>query len=116
MASVKRASTLRRPPVCPQLTGKVTRNKSPWAFGPPVAPVVLFVRAAAPQRGRVHPSRRIDDRPVGLDDGALCEASRLQTARPHDVKHRFPAGDEMVGDDATVATPPYRFRTHDRAA
>ena len=35
---------------------------------------------------------------------------------PHDVEDGFAPGDQMVGNDAPMASPPYGFRTHDRAA
>src|SRR5579883_742024 len=58
---------------------------------------------------------RINNHPVRLDDGAPRQVGRLQAALPHNVENSLAAGDEMIGDDAPVAAPPYGFRTHDRA-
>lgn len=35
---------------------------------------------------------------------------------PHDLENGFSAGDEIIGDNAAVASPPYCLRTHYRAA
>ena len=42
--------------------------------------------------------------------------SRLQATLPHDVENSLPARDKIVSDDAAMTSPPYRLRTHDRAA
>jgi hypothetical protein len=51
----------------------------------------------------------IDDRPAGLNDSARSKAGRLQATLPHNVKNGFPAGDKIIGDNAAVASPPYRL-------
>jgi hypothetical protein len=35
---------------------------------------------------------------------------------PHDVRHRNPFRQQVVGDDAAVAAPPHSFSTHNGAA
>jgi hypothetical protein len=59
---------------------------------------------------------RINDRPAGLNYGANGKMGRLQAALPHNVENSFAAGKKMIGDNTPVATPPYSFRTHYRAA
>lgn len=42
--------------------------------------------------------------------------SRLRTILTHDVKNRFPTGDQIICDDPTMAAPPHSLGTHDRTA
>jgi hypothetical protein len=51
-----------------------------------------------------------------LNDSARRKAGRLQATVSQNVENRFPAGDEIIGDNAAVASPPYSLRTHDRTA
>ena len=56
----------------------------------------------------------IDDGATGLNDSTVRKSGRLQTTRSHYVKNSFPAGDQIIGDDAAVASPPHGLRTHYR--
>jgi hypothetical protein len=51
-----------------------------------------------------------------LNDSARRKAGRLQATVSQNVENRFPAGDEIIGDNAAVASPPYSLRTHNRTA
>src|SRR3569623_1176405 len=58
----------------------------------------------------------IDDSAVMLDDGAGRQGGRLEVSRSKDVEHLFARGEEVVGDDAPMATPPHCLGAHDGAA
>lgn len=59
---------------------------------------------------------RVDDRPIRLDNGPRIELRLVHVRRPHDVKHVLSRREEVVSDEAPMATPPHRFGAHDRAA
>ena len=58
----------------------------------------------------------IDDRPAGLNESARSKVGRLQATVPHNVENSLPTGDNIIGDDAAVTSPPYGLRTQYRAA
>ena len=57
----------------------------------------------------------IDQRFPRSGPGCVCRARWLNVARAQDMKHRLASGDQVVGNDAPVASPPYGFRAHDSA-
>src|SRR5271163_2422151 len=58
---------------------------------------------------------RIDDQSVVAHSGAGSQPRFVDVRRSEDVNHALSGGEEVVGNDAPVATPPKRFRAHDRA-
>ena len=48
--------------------------------------------------------------------GRLRHARDVDVARTEYVTHRLASSDQMVGDDAPVASPPDSFRAHDGAS
>ncbi len=59
---------------------------------------------------------RIYERPIGQHTRAGRKLRGIHLTAPHDVHDRNALGQKIVGNDAAVATPPYGFGTHDRAA
>ena len=57
----------------------------------------------------------IDKRFPRSGPGCVCRAGWFDVARAQDMKHRLASGDQVVSDDAPVASPPYGFRAHDSA-
>src|SRR5215470_4373650 len=45
----------------------------------------------------------------------LGHARRFKMTRAQNVEHCFPCSDQIVRYDSPVTSPPYRFRTHNRA-
>lgn len=37
----------------------------------------------------------------------------LKTVQSQDVEDRFPSGDQIIGDNSPMTTPPYSLRAHD---
>jgi hypothetical protein len=58
---------------------------------------------------------RVSDRPLidALSSGSQRGGDNLFAAK--NVRHRYVSGEKVVGNDASVATPPERFGAHDRA-
>src|SRR6185437_11150891 len=59
---------------------------------------------------------RIYERPVGQHMRAGRKLRGIDLTGPHDVHDRNALRQQIVGNDAAVATPPHGFSTHDRAA
>jgi hypothetical protein len=59
---------------------------------------------------------RIYERPIGQHTRAGRKLRGIHLTAPHDVHDRNALGQKIVRNDAAVATPPYGFGTHDRAA
>ena len=59
---------------------------------------------------------RIYERPVGQHMRAERKLRGIDLTAPHDVHDRNALRQQIVGNDAAVATPPHGFSTHDRAA
>jgi hypothetical protein len=59
---------------------------------------------------------RIYERPVGQHMRAGRKLRWIDLTAPHDVHDRNALRQQIVGNDAAVATPPHGFSTHDRAA
>ena len=65
--------------------------------------------------GRLVPCR-IRERSIGLRTRTRCNLGGVDLVESHDVHDRNALRQQIVGNDAAVATPPYGFGTHDRAA
>ena len=59
---------------------------------------------------------RIGQRSIPAPAGTARSLGRRDAAVGEDVKDALAAGEKIVGDDPTMAAPPYRLRAHDRAA
>ena len=62
------------------------------------------------------PRGRIYKRPVRQHTRARRKLRSIDLVQPHDVHHRNALRQQVIGNDAAVATPPHRFSAHDRAA
>ena len=58
---------------------------------------------------------RIDQRPIWLQACRVSHARRLDAVRGKDVKDILSSREQIVRNDAPVASPPHRFRAHDCA-
>jgi hypothetical protein len=59
---------------------------------------------------------RIYERPIGQHTRAGRKLRGIHLTAPHEVHDWNALGQKIVRNDAAVATPPYGFGTHDRAA
>jgi len=59
---------------------------------------------------------RISDAGIAAQIGARRQFRFRDLALAHDVEHLDIAGDEVVGNDAAMAAPPYSFRAHESGA
>ena len=57
----------------------------------------------------------VDQCPRCRQPGGGRKVRRLDLLRAQDVEYAFAGGQQIVGNDAPVASPPHRFRTHDGA-
>src|SRR5665213_37295 len=60
--------------------------------------------------------RWIYERPAGQQSHARRELRGIDLVEPHNVRYRKSFRQQIVDDDAAVATPPYRFGAHNGAA
>src|SRR5262249_39169134 len=60
--------------------------------------------------------RRVDERAIRAQSRRLRHARRLDAVGAENVKDRFLLGDQIIRDNAPVASPPHRLGAHDRAA
>jgi hypothetical protein len=52
---------------------------------------------------------------IGLGPGCIRHSRGLNATRAKNVKHGLAREDQIISDDPPMASPPYRFRAHDRA-
>jgi hypothetical protein len=58
----------------------------------------------------------IDDRSIIAKDGAGRQVCLIDMRRPEDVHHLLSCGEKVIGNDPPMASPPDRFRAHNRAS
>src|SRR5262249_36242571 len=58
----------------------------------------------------------VDDRTIRADLSCLSHASRLDAIRTENVKYRLTRCQQIIRNDAAMASPPHRLGAHDRAA
>jgi hypothetical protein len=75
-------------------------------------PILLFVLMVADYRTR----KRIYESTIRRPHGSLRNVRRFRSSFREDVDNVFAGGDEVVGDDAAMTSPPHGFSAHDGAA
>ncbi len=89
-----------------------TRVKLTIAFA---ARFATGLAAGAPSQQQIALSGRISDDAAGANHGRFRHAGRLQMPLAHDVDHRIAYSQEVIGNDAPVASPPDSLRAKNRA-
>lgn len=58
----------------------------------------------------------IDDPAIAADNGTRRQAGGFDVARSKDMQNLISRGEQVIGDDSPVATPPQDFGAHEDAA